>query len=636
MSKVEAPKTDRREQPFLYTWVRSTKAGSTCRRDANAPQNRRLRHLHGISLRNLNLSPASSRPRGKTITDDDYNLKTAAKALIRDESRTLHHAKSYDQLSKPVADSQQKAIRASTSNEKTGKGLQRPARGTMRRRSTLHWATSNPRMRQNKLEDVEVYRLVTSWFSLHHEAFEQPIYISEVMANSMNPSFSFFDLDSFTASIARSDHLILRVWSKTELMDDYRTLIELHVNMRSLQFIGRSLENFHHPLPENCVLLHLSDGIYTSFTDLPAEAPHQPPLTAAMKATVPVQAASFDSLLKLANIDDVVQDALRTRAKIEADINRLLAQMPQAEDALSRLSSQREKTRSAKRAQEAERKNLENATKAKSELNSSLQSRRDVVRTLPRIQQKTHERCKKVDAELRKLQKELGSLEEISQGQIRRISTSLLQAFPIEPLKNKALQFTVRNIHLPNSAYSDTNRDEIAAALGYTAQLVYRLSLYLSIPLPYPIEPHESNAFICDDISAGIAQRQYPLQPSGATYKFEYGVFLLNKDIEFLMNRCGLRMMDIRHTLPNLKYLMFVLTAGSGELPDRKVGGIRGLLRGRLTPNMSRRDSEESVTSQASTGLSQEEKTDDMEDAFNGPVRAKGLPYRKSMLRDAG
>ncbi|KAK5939101.1 hypothetical protein PMZ80_008404 [Knufia obscura] len=603
---------------------------------ANAQQNRRLRHLHGVSLRNLNLSPVSSRLRGKTITDDEYNLKTTAKAVQNEEARTLHHAKSYDQLSKPEGAPLQNAPRAATANERTGKGLQRPARGNMRRRSTLHWATSNPRARQDKLEAVEVYRMVTSWFSVHHDELEQPIYISEVMQNSMNPSFSFFDLDMSNASVARSDHFKLRIWSKTEHMDDYRILLELDINLRSLQFVGRSLENFHHPLPENCVLLHLSDGIYTSFTELPAEVQHQPPLTAAMKATTPVQAASFDALLKLANLDDVIQDALHTRSKLEADINKLLAEMPSAENALSRLSLQREDTRTAERAREAEQKNLENATKAKSELQSSLRSRRKVVETLPGSQKGTQDRCKKLDAELQKVQKELGTLEVVSQGQVRRISTSLLHIFPIEPIKNKALQFTIRSIHLPNSAFSDTNRDEIVAALGYTAQLVYQISLYLSIPLPYPVEPNESSPFIRDDISAGIAQRVFLLQPSGATYKFEYGVFLLNKDIEFLMNRSGLRMMDIRHTLPNLKYLMFVLTAGSAELPARKAGGIRGLLRGRLTPNISRRNSEESVSSQTSTSLAQQEKMDDMDDLSNGPVRAKALPYRRSMLRDAG
>lgn len=36
-------------------------------------------------------------------------------------------------------------------------------------------------------------------------------------------------------------------------------------------------------------------------------------------------------------------------------------------------------------------------------------------------------------------------------------------------------------------------------------------------------------------------------------------------------------MVDLRHTLPNLKYLLTVLTTGNGELPVRKRGGIRGL-----------------------------------------------------------
>ena len=34
-------------------------------------------------------------------------------------------------------------------------------------------------------------------------------------------------------------------------------------------------------------------------------------------------------------------------------------------------------------------------------------------------------------------------------------------------------------------------------------------------------------------------------------------------------------MVDQRHTLPNLKYLLTVLTAGKGEVPVRKKGGAR-------------------------------------------------------------
>lgn len=446
----------------------------------------------------------------------------------------------------------------------------------------------------------------------------------------MNPTFSFFDLDSSATEILRSSSFVLRVWSKSELMDEYLSLVEMSVDMRSLQFIGRSLETFHHPLPENCILFHLSDGIYTSFTDLPAEPTQQPSPTPAMKAMATTQNATFDTLLKLANLDDVIQDALRTRAGIEADINKLIASMPGTERALSELSSQRDQTRNALKAREVEQRNIDVARKAIEEKRELLRSKRAMLQTTGEHELKVQQSCKELSTSLQKTQKDLDGIEETSMAQIRRISYSLLQIFPIEPIKNKTLQFTIRNIHLPNSAFSDTNSDEIAAALGFAAKLVSQLSLYVSVPLPYAIQSNGSSSFIHDGISAGIAQRQFPLHPTGAAYKFEYGVFLLNKDIEFLMNRSGLRAMDIRQTLPNLKYLMFVLTAGSGDLPGRKVGGIRGLIRGGVSPSISRRNSEESVISNAF-----QEKSDGTDDALSGQVRARGLPYRKSMLRDA-
>ena len=43
------------------------------------------------------------------------------------------------------------------------------------------------------------------------------------------------------------------------------------------------------------------------------------------------------------------------------------------------------------------------------------------------------------------------------------------------------------------------------------------------------------------------------------------------------MSRQGSRIVDQRQTLPNLKYLLTVLTAGKGELPVRKKGGAKGL-----------------------------------------------------------
>lgn len=593
-------------------------------------------------MRNLNLTAHGSRSRGKTIADDEYNLATPAKNLLREEAQTLHHAKSYDQLSKARnGDVFIGPARSGTSQEESSQKNQIRPTHKMRRRSTLHWASSTPRTRQHKLEALELNRLLTSWFTIHHETMNEPIYISEVIEQSMNPSFSLFDLDSSLADVTRSDKCTLRVWAKNELSDEYVILVELNVNLRSLQFIGRSLENFHHPLPENCVLFHLSDGIYTSFTNLPGEGQHQPMQTPAMKAMKSVPTSSFDALLKLANLDEVIQDALRTRAKLEAEINKLIASMPQVEDALSHLSSQREHTKNTKRACDNERKQIEQLKKSKNDLAISLTTRRQLVESSAKAQTDLSSRTSTLTDSAQRTRQEVDTQADLSNAQIRRIISSLIHIYPIEPIKSRTLQFTIRNIHLPNSSFSDTNSDEIAAALGFTAHLVHALSLYLSIPLPYSISPNGSDSFIDDEISAGIAQRQFPLHPNGAAYKFEYGVFLLNKNIEFLMNRSGLRAMDIRHTLPNLKYLCFVLTAGNGEIPGRKMGGIRGLLAGRGSlagmgsPDLSRRNSEESFTSAFSDGkMGEKEKNED--DVFSGNLKARALPYRRSMLRDAG
>lgn len=46
-------------------------------------------------------------------------------------------------------------------------------------------------------------------------------------------------------------------------------------------------------------------------------------------------------------------------------------------------------------------------------------------------------------------------------------------------------------------------------------------------------------------------------------YRFEYGNFLLNKNIEQLMNAAGITVLDIRTTLPNLKNLIVTLTASN-------------------------------------------------------------------------
>lgn len=118
------------------------------------PPNRRLRHLQGIYLRNL----TTTRPRGHTIDDAALNISPSKLAALREPQ--LHHAQSSESL-----------------NTKT-----RP--GGKRRRSTI-WAGQSPAYRQKKLEDVIGGGMADSFFSLHVEAMDEPIYISEVVQKAM-------------------------------------------------------------------------------------------------------------------------------------------------------------------------------------------------------------------------------------------------------------------------------------------------------------------------------------------------------------------------------------------------------------------------------------------------------------------
>jgi UV radiation resistance-associated gene protein len=479
--------------------------------------------------------------------------------------------------------------------------------------------------------------MLDTWFSIHTDdaSTNTPFYISEVMQRCMNPSFAFFDLEMAGPRISRSEEFTIRVWARAAEAGQYMVLVELKVNLRSLHFIGTTLEHFHHPLPDNCVLLHLSDGIYTSFTDLPTSNYLMETLREARHTSVE-PSSSFDALMQLANLDECIQDALNVRKRVESDVDDLIAKQRRSRSESGDLQAQSENLGSARRAADAVKHQNATLRKRNEELRQALDHRRNSIAKGSQPSQDGLEQKREQRERCQSLKSSIQRTADECQGQIRRIGESLQTIFPIEPVGSKALQFTIRSIFLPNSTFDDTNRDDIAAALGFTAQLVNHLSLYLLCSLPYPISPNASVSTISDPISAGLAQRKYPLYPTNVAYKFEYGVFLMNKDIEFLMSKVSLRVLDIRHTLPNLKYLLYVLTAGSGELPARKAGGIRGLLGGRSTPSVSRRTSDESVHaprafSKANGSVDKEK----MDDTFSGSPPVTNFSFRPSNLREA-
>ncbi|KAH7916489.1 hypothetical protein BJ138DRAFT_1075462 [Hygrophoropsis aurantiaca] len=154
--------------------------------------------------------------------------------------------------------------------------------------------------------------------------------------------------------------------------------------------------------------------------------------------------------------------------------------------------------------------------------------------------------------------------------------STLSTIFPIDLLSPSELLFTILSVPLPIPfhpsepapplslhSHKEVTEESVATALGYAAQVVQLLAIYMGKRLVYPITCVGSRSLIRDNISAMVGPRMFPLFSKGVdTYRFEYGVFLLNKDIEMLMGDRDLRALDMRHTLPNLKNLLLTLTDG--------------------------------------------------------------------------
>lgn len=330
------------------------------------------------------------------------------------------------------------------------------------------------------------------------------------------------------------------------------------------------------PLPNNSLLFRLEDGLYS--LALPSEYPPSKPM--------PVQlTSSYNALMRLATLDDSINDALNVRNTLTAQINKILKAVPDDRSATAQDAAERAADYVA-----STKKQLKASVRRRTVLLSQIHARKSGIEKGKAAQRSV---CEDIDAAQGKLRHDrvlLSTTSDHIHGQRRRICEELLDVFPIEPTTTPLL-FTICGIPLPNTSFDDSDVDSddlYSAALGHVARLVDMLQYYLFVVLPYPVTAYGSRSVIADPISVlPDAQRVFPLYTKGTVrFRFDYAVFLLNKNIESLTESLGCKVIDIRHTLPNLKFLLYIGSSGEGELPSRKAGGVRGLLTGRSTSLM--------------------------------------------------
>ncbi|KAG8159737.1 hypothetical protein KVR01_010374 [Diaporthe batatas] len=506
------------------------------------PQNRRLRHLRGIFLRNLSFD----RPRGKTADDSAVKHSPDKVASLR-EHAGLHHSASTESL--------------------------RPS--TARRRST-NLGSASPVTRQRRLELTIEGRVADSFFTLHAEDEDEPVYISELVERSVNFDFRFFELSQDICSpTLRLPQVTVRLWARRH--GTWSLHLEELVDLRALNFLGSTIGTH---FPPNCLVFHLTDGIYTLELPQKSFSPRQ---------GQPQPTSSYNALMRLSTLERSIQDAMATQETLKQQINDMIAGN---HDERTELDQAGQRLNLVQKFVSAEQKAVKNSSDQAERLQASIASRREKMAQGRSLMEKTDQDMESALDKLSADKQRSAKVTDDIRGQRRRICEDLNTIFRIEPVPNgKPLQFQILGIALPNAedygsaVVSGAEEDALSAALGHVALLTHHLQFYLGVPLPYPITYCGSRSYITDDISIiQDSTRDFPLyMPRGgsaAQFRFDYGWFILNKDIETLCAAQGLKVMDIRHTLPNLKYLLYVCSAGNDELPERTKGGVRGLRAG--------------------------------------------------------
>ncbi|KAI7190846.1 hypothetical protein KC316_g6041, partial [Hortaea werneckii] len=439
-----------------------TPDGSMTRRDRPwlAPYNRKLRNLTCLSIRNLSLTPTpSGRTRKKTIDDDAVpnTLTSPAKLVALREQRGLAHSHSSSDLrtvSEHDTDAQQGSRNGNGTPVKANgapKAPQRPTVGRMRRRSTLEWVNATPQTRQEKLEAVAKSRLADVFFSIHVEGVEEPVYVSEVVDSTMDPTFRHIDWSACGPGVLRLGTLTVRVWARSDNLAGWKQLLELALCLRELHYLGKSLDQFHHRLPANAVIFHLSDGIYTAFPSISDYAP--PPVAPLARTTTNrvLHTASFDALLRLSKLDESIQDALATRNRIAADLETLLETNKSAFIERDQVAEAEDRLKTIEYAKKTVEKQIEKARKQKAERRELLSRRREFMQQDLQRRKAQSEEMANGKPELPNFRSEHEVRQTAIANQRRRICEDLHTIYPIKPIPGKSLAFTIRGLHLPNS-----------------------------------------------------------------------------------------------------------------------------------------------------------------------------------------
>ncbi|KAJ3030932.1 UNVERIFIED_CONTAM: hypothetical protein HDU68_007293 [Siphonaria sp. JEL0065] len=356
----------------------------------------------------------------------------------------------------------------------------------------------------------------------NHELFR-----SAIVSASLNPFWDLAGLPFPKLSRSNTD-LTLNLWTRPAGSStiDFSLSLSVPFNPLQMSFIGKQLTAVDRSQFTELILVELPDGFYKLDSTSVASNNSQSNMDADLADDDDEVRDSYDlaGLQKL----NVLRDASRRRAsylKSEIKLKSKMLDIEKSKIAELRRDIQRRKNR------------LYYSSKDREQCQQGLLSAEEALNDLGTIVYETTK---------------------FTNVSGKSFITDLKEIYPINTLREDPNAYFIRRIWLPHSEFVGVDEERTATALGWTAHAVTLIALFLEIPLRYPINPMSSRSMILDRIYQHTSMNmEFPLFMKGSEKpRFEYGVFLLNKNIEQLLNHVGFTVKNLRNTLPNLKLLI--------------------------------------------------------------------------------
>uniref|UniRef100_A0A8C7MTC0 UV radiation resistance associated gene n=1 Tax=Oncorhynchus kisutch TaxID=8019 RepID=A0A8C7MTC0_ONCKI len=398
--------------------------------------------------------------------------------------------------------------------------------------------------------------LLDTYFTLHlclEDRISRDFYKSEVIQDSLNPTWRSLDFGMLPDLLDTSvSCFVVKIWGGRE--EHFILLIEWKVNLDGLRYTGQQIRSRN----PNEIIFGLNDGYYAADFDHKDHSERKKNSLLQVDQSSVRNSYSVFSLLRLHTAQRAIKQTQVTVQKIGKDIEEKL----RTTTACTKRKKEREcmqlRLGTLRSELERQRKALGRETDLQQKERAVLQKKEEAFSTKHRSLELERE-------SLTEQQKECTAKRELflkSNAQLtfrcRQLLSELSYIYPIDLVTTAANQsdYVICGVKLPNSEDFQAKDDgSVAVALGYTAHLVLMISCFLQIPLRYPVIHKGSRSSIKDTITDKLSEkeREFPLYPRGERFQFEYGVYLINKNIAQLRYQHGLSTPDLRQTLPNLK-----------------------------------------------------------------------------------